>query len=242
MIWLLPARSIERGDRTWASGYIPHSISLGDVMSKEWNEPVQIDFSRFLDGSGADMHWCCYRSKCSPLAGREHGRNNYAAWLGSEQASQKGLYIWLHALKDNNNERFRFIHVGLSKRGKSTLASRTRAHCRNAFTNDPTYELRVQHNAFGSLTKVGHHPERGINPVCAQTFLDQIRVLLLIQPNPDLDAIAKMEGLIAYAAALALGADQITNTMGRVKAPQECDKLWGLVKRLNAIVPMLPEI
>ena len=99
----------------------------------------------------------------------------------------------------------------------------------------------VEHNAFGSLTKVGQHPERGIDPVCAQTFLDQIRVLLLIPPNPDPDAIAKMEGLIAYAAALALGADQITNTMGRVKAPKECDKLWGLVKRLNAIVSMLPE-
>ncbi len=130
--------------------------------------------------------------------------------------------------------------LSLVKHGDLTLARRTQEHCRNAFKTDPTYQLAAQDDGFGCLVKIGQHLERGIDPVCAQKFLAQIRALLLIPPKPDPDAIAQMEGLIAYAAALALGEDQITNTMGLVKAPQECDKLWDLVKRLNAIVPMLP--
>lgn len=198
-----------------------------------------IDFSGFLDKPCADP-WCCFLSKCSPLVGREKGRNSYATWLNSEEAVKKGLYIWLHVLPDG--KRYRFVHVGLAKKGNSTLASRIRTHCRNAFRIDPTYVLCVQDNDFGRLVKVEQHDERGINQQYAQQFLAQIRVLLLIPSKPDPCAIAQMEGLIAYAAACALGKVQITNTMGRVQPPQKCTKLWELVKPLNAVVPMLPEI
>ncbi len=207
-------------------------------MSTELKQLDKIDFSGFLDECHA--HWRCFFSQSSPLKGRQ-GQNSYAAWLGSNEAGQKGLYIWLHVLPDD--QRFRFIHVGLSKGGKSTLASRTHTHCQNAFSKDPTYQLNVQDGKFGRLERVRQCNEKGVNQDFAKCFLDQIRVLLMIPPSGEhQDAIARMEGLIAHAAALALGKDQITNTMGRVQPPQECTKLWELVKRLNAVVPMLPEV
>ena len=207
-------------------------------MSTELKQLDKIDFSGFLDECHA--HWRCFFSQSSPLKGRQ-GQNSYAAWLGSNEAGQKGLYIWLHVLPDD--QRFRFIHVGLSKGGKSTLASRTHTHCQNAFSKDPTYQLNVQDGKFGRLERVRQCNEKGVNQDFAKCFLDQIRVLLMIPPSGEhQDAIARMEGLIAHAAALALGTDQITNTMGRVQPPQECTKLWELVKRLNAVVPMLPEV
>ena len=243
MIWLLPARSIERADRTWASGCIPHSISLGDVMSTELEQLDSIDFSGFLDGCHA--RWCCFLSPSSPLEGRsEKGRNSYAPWLRSKEAAQRGLYIWLHELPDGAppaEARYRFVHVGLAKKGASTLASRTRVHCQNAFSKDPTYELRDHENGFGRLIRVRPRDQPGVDQEHAEQFLRQIHVLLLIPPKPDPCAIAQMEGLIAYAAAGALHEDQITNTMGHVQPPPEKTKLAELVKRLNDVVPMLPE-
>ena len=207
-------------------------------MSTELKQLDKIDFSGFLDECHA--HWRCFFSQSSPLKGRQ-GQNSYAAWLGSNEAGQKGLYIWLHVLPDD--QRFRFIHVGLSKGGKSTLASRTHTHCQNAFSKDPTYQLNVQDGKFGRLERVRQCNEKGVNQDFAKCFLDQIRVLLMIPPSGEhQDAIARMEGLIAHAAALALGKDQITNTMDRVQPLQDCAKLRHLVKRLNAVVPMLPEV
>ena len=211
-------------------------------MNKEFKQLGRIDFSDFLNARHA--HWCCLLSLGSPLKERsDKGRNSYAEWLDSKAAKQKGLYIWLHVLPDG--KRFRFIHVGLSKKGASTLASRTREHCRNAFAKDPTYLLSVQGDGFGCLERIPQRDcdAKGVNPDAAKRFLDRIRVLLMIPPcGEHEEAIACMEGLIAHAAALALGEIQITNTMDRVQPLQDCAKLRHLVKRLNAVVPMLPEV
>ena len=206
-------------------------------MSTELKQLEPIDFSDFLDGYHA--RWCCFLSPSSPLEGRsEKSRNSYAPWLRSKEAAQKGLYIWLHKLPDR--ERFRFIHVGLAKHGDSTLARRTKEHCRNAFKIDPTYRLNAQNGKFGHLERVRPHVQPGVDQEYAEQFLRQIHVLLLIPPKPDPSAIAQMEGLIAYAAARALDEDQITNTIGHVQPPPEYTELRELVRRLNAVVPMLP--
>ena len=198
----------------------------------------RIDFSNFLDDPGANWH--CFLSPSSPLERREKGRNTYASWLRSDRAGRKGLYIWLHGSPDSR--RFRFIHVGLSKDGDSTIASRTIKHCQHAFSCDPTYQLRDHDNGFGCLEKVRPCDERGINLDYAERFLRQIRVLLLIPPEPVPKDIARMEGLIAHAAALAFGAGQITNTIGHVQRQQESDNFSLLAQRLNEVVPMLPEV
>ena len=204
-----------------------------------------IKFSDFLPRSDVNKNWDCYLSECSPLAERKNGRNRYAAWLASEVAGRKGLYIWLHVLPDGAppaEARYRFVHVGLAKKGASTLASRTRVHCQNAFSKDPTYELRDHGNGFGRLKRVRPHVQPSVDQEYAEQFLRQIHVLLLIPPKPDPCAIAQMEGLIAYAAAGAFDdEDQITNTMGHVQPLPDETKLAELVKRLNDVVPMLPE-
>lgn len=202
-----------------------------------------IKFSDFLPRSDVNKNWDCYLSECSPLAERKNGRNRYAAWLASEEAGREGLYIWLHVLPDGAcriGPRYRFVHVGLAKKGASTLASRTRMHCQNAFSKDPTYELRNHDNGFGRLKRVRSRDQPGVDQEYAEQFLRQIHVLLLIPPKPDPCVIAQMEGLIAHAAACALGEDQITNTIGHVQPPPECTELRELVRRLNAVVPMLP--
>ena len=203
-----------------------------------------IKFSDFIPRSDVNKDWNCYLSKCSPLAERKNGQNRYAAWLASEEAGSKGLYIWLHMWPDGARRigpRYRFVHVGLAKHGDSTLARRTKEHCRNAFKIDPTYRLNAQDGKFGHLERVCPHVQPGVDQESAEQFLRQIHVLLLIPPKPDPCAIAQMEGLIAYAAACALGKDQITNTMGHVQPLPDETKLAELVKRLNDVVPMLPE-
>ena len=203
-----------------------------------------IKFSDFLPRSDVNKNWDCYLSECSPLAERKNGRNRYAAWLASEVAGRKGLYIWLHVLPDGAppaEAHYRFVHVGLAKHGDSTLARRTKEHCRNAFKIDPTYRLNAQDGKFGHLERVCPHVQPGVDQESAEQFLRKIHVLLLIPPKPDPCAIAQMEGLIAYAAACALGKDQITNTMGHVQPLPDETKLAELVKRLNDVVPMLPE-
>lgn len=222
-------------------------------------QPVDpIDFSDLLLPSDANSKWSCYLSMYSPLAGRKNGRNSFAAWLSSKEAGKKGLYIWLHVLPggEQTGVRYRFVHVGLSKRGASTLASRTRAHCRNAFTTDPVYQLDVQDGRFGSLKEVA---ECGTMPCnkeeYVKRFLAQIHVLLIIPQSCKSEDVASMEGLIAdaegliaHAAGCALGKDQITNTLTKVRRPAEkidmpeTMRLNAVVKRLNAVVPMLPEI
>ena len=214
-------------------------------MSTELEQLDPIDFSGFLDGHHA--RWCCFLSPSAPLEGRsEKGRNSYAPWLRSKEAAQRGLYIWLHELPDGAppaEARYRFVHVGLAKKGASTLASRTRVHCRNAFRIDPTYRLNAQDGKFGHLERACPNNERGVNQVFAKCFLDQIRVLLMIPPSDEHeDAVARMEGLIAHAAARALDGTQITNTLSRVRSPNGFTKFDKVVQRLNAVVLMLPEL
>ena len=187
--------------------------------------------------------WRCYLSDCSPLAKCiKDSRNSYAAWLGTDEARKKGLYIWLYTLSD---DRYRFVHVGLCKGGKSTLADRQKVHCRNAFKTDPTYRVNEQACAFGHLKRDGNP----INEEAARQFLDRIRVLLMIPEGGNgEDVIASTEGLIAYAAADAFGEGriergecQITNTLDKVRKPKDPASYTSVVRALNAVVPMLPE-
>ena len=233
-------------------GQSPIGVSSECVMNNGLRLVKSLEFPEVDPGT----EWRSYLSDCSPLAGRLGRRNSYADWLGGEIANQKGLYIWLHTLSEGEPQSYRFVHVGLSKRARSTLASRIRAHCRNAFCIDPVYQLvGTQNRGAGHLEKIC---ERCANPGdenAAKHFLDQMRILMIIPTRGDDDQVANLsagaEGLVAYAAALALGEkritntlraalelgeEEITNTLSKVLKPEQGTP-WGSFARRPPVIP-----
>ena len=185
----------------------------------------------------------------SPLLSRNENnkRHRYATWL-ADLNKQKGIYLWLYPLPDNNG--YRFIHVGMST---ASLAARTRAHCRNQFNLDRVHRLSFapEHGQFGTLGDDlrKHLKDRLIEEselqAAARDFLGGIRILFLIPEHTGHEAgdrIKTLEGLIAWSASFLLGEKESNNTLSKTRHPVEQMPAQAetLAERLNAIVPSLP--
>jgi len=188
--------------------------------------------------------WKCWLSEESPLSAREDNKNIYSDWLRLNVVKTHGIYIWLYQLQQD--KRYRFIHVGLSKSGDSTVAERTKDHCRNAINGpDPTYRIDICNieNPFGGLIKIDgktHADE-------AERFISNIRVLILLPIFEMADikqrseCIAQMEGCIAHTAAKIFRGGT-TNTLSKVRPSSHCpDETFPEMRdALNEIVEMFP--
>lgn len=194
----------------------------------------------------------------SPFVGRESksGRIEYAQWLkaGGDPVDGKGVYIWL--AKRPEGAGWRFVHVGISARGTSSLAKRTMAHVRNQFTVDRVHELKAVPNDQG-LGSLGEPVNEDGRLDAAGRFLKSLRVLYLVPEESgsvDPVRIRKMEGIIARAASHLFNRRgfirgvvdsecEITNTLGRVARYDFQDRdahFVEVAKALNCIEPMLP--
>lgn len=212
-------------------------------------------------------NWDWWLSPGSPVEPPSGTRLRYAEWLSSkkEVAEGKGLYIWLYKGEAEGERTYRFLHVGLSAKGRSNLAARTKTHCRNQMgTTDPLYSISYDRNSEGR----GRLVRQNDPPQDAKwEFLRRIRVMFLFAPAKACpEAIRALEGWIAYAARFAF-ADLATHPDGSIKddcvegAPRGT-KLWTtntlqatsrpdvhkpyvalekLRDALNQCVPMLPD-
>ena len=186
-------------------------------------------------------NWNCWLSPSSPVNFYDSRarRCQYASWLGDERGitSGKGIYIWLAPRPTANG--YRFIHVGLSTKGGSTLAKRTKAHCRNQF-NGMDRVHKLSGTGFGTLGRDLSKTDEGI--CTAIQFMNGLRVLYIEKPeNVSELAVRRLEGVIACTAQQMLGEREITNTMSKVTAWGDClDGYIGVAEALNTVEPMLP--
>jgi hypothetical protein len=176
--------------------------------------------------------------KDSPFEKRDPtGRCVFATWLEDAQvAKRKGIYIWLLPRRNG----WRFLHVGISARGRSTLALRTKHHCRHAFLTDPLPEYCEQSSDFGAIKRQPDGYKAPLDDIIE--FLRKIRVLYLLCPENEQSRrlIRPLEGALARGASHAYGGDhQITNTISKVA---QCDKSISALtcKELNRVLPILP--
>lgn len=193
-----------------------------------------LDVSSEILGLSGDVRFVAWLSPSSPFVSMKSGRITYAEWVSNKESvvhGRKGLYIWVMPRKGG----FRFLHVGISVKGLSSLPKRTMAHCRNQFRIDPLH-------AYDEMCEFGRLRKGGSVGAASDVsdFLKKIRVLYLI-PDVDVsgDVIRSMEGLIAYAAAGSLGLDQITNTLSKVRPPS-LDRLPVVRDEINKIMPVFP--
>jgi hypothetical protein len=140
-------------------------------------------------------------------------------------------------------QRWRFLHVGISAQGGSSLSERTMAHCRNAFDCDPLYEFDMSRGDFGFL---GALKEKSDSNVIE--FLNKIRVLFLISPPGGGDKLIRLlEGALARCADMAYRSVygncvddasgkgcQITNTISKV-ARCNSDDIMAVRDELNRV-------
>ena len=164
-------------------------------------------------------------------------RCEFARWLREEPLlGGKGLYIWLLPRKGG----LRFLHVGISAKGQSTLATRTKHHCRFAFHTDPLHEYDKDQGEFGLLKK-RRGPYKRPDSTAVVSFLTDIRILYLCPDKADdTSLIRPLEGALAHGARLAYGGDgQITNTLSKVTGHD--DSICTLAcQELNRVLPILP--
>lgn len=209
-----------------------------------------------VEGQLACGNWRYWMHLQSPFVGWEPAkcRIKYADWLKSDgyPVSGKGVYVWL--ARRPGGEGFRFVHVGISAKGSSSLAKRTEVHIRNQFTVDRVHELTATpgDQGFGCLGEAISDPDRRRD--VANRFLASLRVLYLIPVGATADdarRIRNLEGVIARAASRmfsrkdASGFElEITNTLSRVARYDALGKdahFIKVAKALNGIEPMLPE-
>ncbi|WP_132982832.1 hypothetical protein [Thermomonas haemolytica] len=202
--------------------------------------------------------WRYWSPVDSPFVARKSksGRIEYAHWLkaGGDPLDRKGVYIWL--AKRPGGSGWRFVHVGISTKGASSLAKRTMTHIRNQFTVDRVHELKAAPNDQG-LGSLGEPINDEGRFDAAERFLKSLRVLYLVPEGSgpvDPVRIRKMEGIIARAASYLFNRRglirgvvdsecEITNTLSKVARYDFQDRdahFVEVAKALNCIEPMLP--
>lgn len=202
--------------------------------------------------------WRYWSPVDSPFVARKSksGRIEYAYWLkaGGDPLDRKGVYIWL--AKRPGGSGWRFVHVGISTKGASSLAKRTMTHIRNQFTVDRVHELKAAPNDQG-LGSLGEPINDEGRFDAAERFLKSLRVLYLVPEGSgpvDPVRIRKMEGIIARAASYLFNRRglirgvvdsecEITNTLSKVARYDFQDRdahFVEVAKALNCIEPMLP--
>lgn len=218
--------------------------------------PPEVDASLCLG------KWRYWTRMASPFKSKEKdGRVVPAEWVstGHYPMSGKGVYIWL--AKRPSSDGWRFVHVGISAKGASSLAKRTVAHMRNQFTVDRVHELKSDNcglglGSLGPPIEDGDQGDKRFEVACQ--FLGSLRVLYLVPDESegvDPERIRKLEGVIARAASYLFNRKgtirgvndrelEITNTLGRVARYDFADRERHFVevaKALNRIEPMLPD-
>jgi hypothetical protein len=168
-----------------------------------------LDFPNDLCGALDGTHWGAWLSPSEPATERkEQRRLEYAEWLQDKALGEKGVYIWTQVAGSNL---LRFIHVGVSQKGNSTLATRTKCHLRRQLSLCGSTRDRIHRLAFDGTDEFGELGQDLRLRTCeewvpaANEFIRKLRVLYLIPPaGQSLDAIRKLEGVIAYAASYLL--------------------------------------
>ena len=167
-------------------------------MNKEFIVPTGIDES--IEGTKWTWRIKAVGSDFPMKSGCSY---NYPEWLGDGSLhinEGKGLYIWAA----RNGDYCRFIHVGISERGKSTVARRTKSH----FRGQLNFTDRVHHiewrDRFGSLGKDLRN-DKETRDDAIRDFLSRLEIIYLFpQDNRANKGIRTMEGVISHAAAFLL--------------------------------------
>ena len=129
-------------------------------------------------------------------------RRRYPAWLGEPEFDRKGLYIW--ATRGNDAQVCRFVHTGISVRGMSTVAHRTKAHLRAQFL----FTDRIHHiewiDRFGTLGPNLREKEES-RDAALRDFLGRLEIIYLFPEDDRANSqIRCLEGIISTAAAYLL--------------------------------------
>ncbi len=233
-----------------------------NTMASNWQEYLDPcgdlnligDLADYVRGEGPIPVWKCWLSKTSPISTRKlKGRITYQDWVNNFK--EKGLYIWLQPRFDGSGL-YRFIHVGISATGGSTLGDRTKAHCRNQFkVKDPDRVHRLQAGCgeFGSLGEDKRTSQD--RDALASDFVRKLKILFICPTGMDASSrdlpqqIRRLEGLIAYAASEAFSPEnkckakeekEITNTLGKTLRPEDERLLPKIRAVLNSVLPMMP--
>jgi hypothetical protein len=207
--------------------------------------------------------WEWWLSPGSPVEGPSSKRLKYADWISTAE-SRKGLYLWLYASESDGARAHRFLHVGIAAKGNSSLAERTKVHCRHQMDGtDPLYDIPCTMDRDQGRLVV----QKDATKARRWNFLRQVRVLFLYAPKEtEASAIQALEGWIAYSARMAFPEPVIdenglikddvvdceprgtklwtTNTLRattrpKVRAP---DPVFGKLRdAMNRCVPMLPD-
>ncbi len=106
-------------------------------MREQLSSPDPIIFTPPKLEHLASNKWWCWLSPASPVRFESEtempARWRYAEWLRAPELNAngvsrgKGIYLWLLDLPSGH---YRFVHVGISAEGESTLAERTKHHLR----------------------------------------------------------------------------------------------------------------
>jgi hypothetical protein len=171
--------------------------------------------------------------------------------LDGRDGDGKGLYIWIAG---DGSGRHRFVHVGISERGGSTLARRTRVHLRAQLTfTDRIHRINWDLSAdeFGMLGP-DLRTDEALRHEAAYEFLRNLRILFLLPDGDESrNRLRTLEGAISHAAAHLLDVSEerkseddweTTNTLSKhsrwAASPDNSRSIAELLNRCG--VRMLP--
>lgn len=215
-------------------------------MREQLSSPDPIIFTPPKLEHLASNKWWCWLSPASPVRFEPEtempARWRYAEWLRAPELNAngvnrgKGIYLWLLDLPSGH---YRFVHVGISAEGESTLAERTKHHLRRQRVvkgKEPGDRIHLWRDRpfppYGSLgedlrSNASERSKAGVN------FLSKLRIMF-IYPDPYVPErstgdIKRLEGLIARSAAYLLDTRdreeglywETTNTLGATQNPPE---------------------
>ncbi|MBO9717876.1 MAG: hypothetical protein J7507_13980 [Pseudoxanthomonas sp.] len=170
----------------------------------------------------------------SEIPQRSGHRYRYPEWLGNldkaiskEKSRGKGLYIW--AVNNDVADICRFVHIGISHKGGSTVAGRTKAHLRGQLRfTDQIRRIAWDGIRFGDLEPdLRQDPDPNKRAQAMSDFLRRLEIFYLFPEDEDSkNQIQYPEGAISHTAAYLLdyeprrtdeSAWQTTNTLSKHK-------------------------
>lgn len=203
-----------------------------------------IPFPSGIESKLDNTKWAHWLSPSGPLVSRNNSRNIYAGWLSNREATAHGVYLWLWPKPSGF---YRLFHVGISRGASSTMAIRTKTHCRNAFVKDQVYMPSFKKTPYGTLGPELRRIGRA-DPFWIEEFLKTTRVMYLtaLEEKDKAEKIKSMEGVIYSAAARLLnhcpaGQWELTNDSKKVKSVNlSAGQVIEVGKWLNKLGDMVP--